>query len=318
VTVYEGSVFRVSGGQRNRDYSERFISNNLAAIGPGKRWRGSSGSFEPRDKRALSAFYDMKVEDIVLLNVGTEIVAIGVVREKPEFKETMPLIGNWDLFHVARVAWVPVDESEPAWIGGRPNRASHVYKDETLEWVQSQLPRLESAGAFTRDTGDFPFDEDDLDDKSLRELPGKTTEAAVSLWDSIHERGWNPEPSEFEATALLVVPFLLEIGWPQVQLSLEWNWIDVAAFSGVFRGAEDCRLLVEVKRPGMGLDYARGQAFAYAFDHDVRSVPILVTDGFTYRLFENADNPEPLGEVFLPKPRSSAKDFIESIGLIKP
>ena len=144
---------------------------------------------------------------------------------------------------------------------------------------------------------------------------------AVCLWSAAQDRGWQRPPSENEAVALLVVPFLLALCWKPRQIAREWKTsegkrADVMVFDDPDRQLSECRLIVEAKKPPRGLSMAKEQGFGYAVGNE--NVPILVTDGFNWVLYSDARTGEPIGEIFLPQIRTGATPFLEQISKIMP
>lgn len=318
-------VIKIAAGTRARDYRKHFIRHDIAAIGPG--WIGKWGhvdpeEFGPGDRRALGALVAAAPGDLALLAVGTEIVTIGEVCHGYDWKEDMALVGGWDLYHFIRVKWADPMQvracrgprhvsttSRAHWLGPRNANVSRC--------VRRIHGRLSDAGHFRRRLRRAPGDDARLSKHEQLDSLGTVIERAQTLKRAVDDRDWESSPSEHEAVALLVVPLLLELAWRPESLALEWNRIDVAAFSGTDRSTERCKLLVEAKRPGQGLVFARGQAFEYAHRHGLE-VPILTTDGFFYALYGSHAAEDPIAEIYLPDIRTSAKRFLDSLDMIAP
>src|SRR6266705_5401642 len=91
------------------------------------------------------------------------------------------------------------------------------------------------------------------------------------LADYYYKQSWWEDVREHETRTFLVVPLLLALGWAEQQLKIEFpvprvGRVDIACFTGPFLQCsdEDVVVLIETKGFSSGLDFARGQAEAYA------------------------------------------------------
>lgn len=343
-----GRVLQVSGGKRERDYHGWFIDHDVAAIGPGGLgpWDpNEAGNYVGNGKSALKAFYEAEIDQVVVLTVGLQVKAVGLVKERADYKKDMRLFGNWDLFHVARVVWSTpgnplVDRlllEAPKYKGQIKPRACWLGggNAELSAWASSAVDVLQSEGHLGKESlVDLDFEDKAIDaDQWRKSVPTEVQNEVIEivdrskeLWRAIESRKWSPPASENEIVALIVVPFLIALGWQPSNLALEWHpWgrfrADVAGFSTENRIREDCRLLVEAKTPGKGLVFAKGQVFSYANgdggDPGI-DAPILTTDGFSWVLYESAGAVNSCGEVFMPDVRESALEFFENIQIAMP
>lgn len=339
-------VFKVSAGQRNRDLVSQFVAGSYAAIGPGSTgdWRNGKNhgkSVATADASALNCLVAMVPGDLVLLTVGYEAKALGRVVEKYEFTRDGQLYGGWDLYHSIRVKFACLDQLEirdrdrySPWprdlkvrrrlcaLGG--GSAEHIKwaneLDQLLEqddfWSTVQVPDL------ALDDPEIVIDKMDGFSRfsaARQEMIRRAFDDVREVREAIEARGWSPEPSEHEAVALMVVPVLRAFGWQPTQIALEWNWVDVALFDAEDTGRERPLLLLEAKRPGMGLDWAKGQAGKYAEKHQT-DCPVVTTDGFCWTVFKNAEcEPLDASSITVHDPRRSSQNFFEvltSLGVI--
>ena len=331
----EKRVFKFAAGQGNRNFTQAFLRDNFAAVGP-----GSSGNwlevedrneFSQGDRIALDLIVRMSEDDLVLLFHGYQVITVGRVAGKYEFNPDGRLFGSWDLFHTRRVDWAnrsdPTVERVIAEVGPPPKaevrgriRELGWKSEKAKQWAREVDHGLEAVGFWDRPLAalDLRDRERKLDElRGYENLPPSVQEhlAAVidlagRLRDDIEGRGWGASPSEHETVAHLVVPFLMALGWNRGLVALEWNRIDVSVFPTIHR--DEPELLIEAKRPGSGLDWARGQAGTYADDKRL-DCPIMTTDGYYWALFENRNHEIPDAELFLPDIRESANEFFDLI-----
>ena len=113
-------------------------------------------------------------------------------------------------------------------------------------------------------------------------------------------------PAENEMVAHFVVPFVRALGWRPEQVGVEWRRIDVALFASLPRTPESCRVVIEAKRLGSGLEGARRQAEDYVAQLGVRR-DVVVTDGFRYRAFDCEQDFAPVAYANLANLKQSAR-----------
>lgn len=339
--------FRLAAGEANRDYSFRFIESDIGAIGPGvgdlidspdQAALDGLGS----DKRGmLLRFAGVQEGDLILLANGWSPITVGrATKDRPKgqvyrYTEGIGLFGHWDLYNVIRVKWAdprdPLVEEALANLKDThgPVKVRGSFRElgggseDVRDWMGKLDAELDRAGHWDRSLKDAGLDQKPVKDvqnleafqalnRDVQTGIRRVVKTGNQLWEDNEHRGWDPLPSEHEAVALLVVPFLMALGWTPSQIALEWNWVDVATFAGLERS--EPRLLVEAKRPLTGMDWARSQVFKYAADVHA-SAPVITTDGYYWALF----NDEKLaGELFLPRVYESAGSFFDSLGACLP
>jgi hypothetical protein len=325
-------------------------------------WREYPDKADARegDKRALNAMVSMKKDDLVVLSVGQDAISVGRVEEPYRFNEEWGTFGQWDLVHSVRVKWARPGEDEPMvqealaladqqYSAGledqeeldqpsRPKvtpygRLCHFRGSgktpQLMRWAETVDQELEERGYWRRslDPVELMLDDPEVDPSNLdgfRALPASVQSDLRDVFERAGrvDRGMadHGSYSEHGAVALIVIPFLEALGWRPDQIALERKRVDVS----VFASDEDELpiLLIEAKSPGMGLDWALGQARRYAADdedHKLRC-PILTTDGFYWALFEDPDSDEPCGELVMPGIREKASGFFAGLlrlGLVR-
>jgi hypothetical protein len=124
--------------------------------------------------------------------------------------------------------------------------------------------------------------------------------------------GWD-YVREHETRTFLIVPLLLALGWAEQQIKIELSIadrrrVDIACFPKPYPMVKDeeCCLVVESKRFSQGLDYAAGQAKAYAQSFPACQV-VSVSNGYCYKAFARLEDgsfaERPTAYVNLLKPR---------------
>jgi hypothetical protein len=251
-----------------------------------------------------------KVGDVILLRIGTDnVVAVGVIASDYQYLEQFDDVHGWDLQHARRVRWrvLPSPQVFSSRVfGANPPRFSRVNSDEVVlfanevmaieidAWQSSPLPALPSF-------------------EPAWENPPQWLNGLVGLAQDWSRMIWQEQkffPSEDEMLVHFVVPLFRSIGWPQELLAVQWNYIDLAVFRSLPRTPENCCLVVEAKRLGIGAESALKQAVDYAAKLR-NGCDVLLTDGFRYRLYSAAQDFEPKEYANLLALKESAAHLVE-------
>ena len=159
------------------------------------------------------------------------------------------------------------------------------------EWIR-ELPRpLPESGAC--------LDAAELGRRLFIEgLPSDHVDKLMATFSSLQRIAswyWNetkrPEgrPSEQETICYLVIPLLLSLGWSQQTAAVQWNYVDVALFSGMPPTDSSLACVVEAKLLGRSVFSPFGQAREYALRPGREGCDrLLVTDGIRYALHRRA------------------------------
>jgi len=139
---------------------------------------------------------------------------------------------------------------------------------------------------------------------------GLAQDWARMIWQ---EKSFCGIPSEDEMLVHFVVPFFRGLGWPEELLALKWNHIDLAVFRALPRTPQNCILVVEAKRLGVGAESALKQATDYAKNLH-RRCDVLLTDGFRYRLYDAAKDFQPVAYANLLTLKEYAADLLNVLG----
>ena len=306
----EPVVWQLSGGPDDRSYVDVFYRHSIGLIGPGDPGPWKSQGMVDQDTAVRRFAEEFEIGDVVVLREGTNRVhAIGVVAGPYEYWRQFDDVNGWDLQHGRRIRWHPLPSTHrfaTSVFGANPSRVSRVHNDEVLEhvgqWLHSGLTHWQEAPLPPLPAGELPLEDLDQDLEDL-----------VALVQDMSQLYWNPdrlgdEPSEFETIAHYVVPLLRTLGWPPEHIAVEWRRVDVAVFSSLPRAPDNCRFLIEAKRLGSGLAYARDQAAGYS---QTLGIPrdVIVTDGFRYRMFSYENDFAPVAYANLARLKESARDF---------
>jgi len=310
------TIWQVAGGVGGRAYADMFLKHGVAPMGPGDIGPCDAVRLEdPAYNEYVKRFaVEVKVGDIILLRSGVNrVVAIGIVASEYQYLPQFDDVNGCDLEHARRVRWFRLPEPyEPSAFvfGANPPRLSrcqdervkaHVARfiaSEPSSWQVAPLPLL-------------PPLEPALEDppRELRVIVGE----ALDLFRLYTNRdSFTVLPSEDEIIAHLVVPFFRALGWPPELVAVQWCDTDVCLFERLPRRAESCRLLVEAKRLGAGIEGALAQARGYAANHRL-NCDLVVTDGLRYRLYAADRDFEPAAYANLSYLKRAALDMFNRL-----
>ena len=278
------AVWQLGTGDDTRRYGPLLIRQQLAAIGP-----GSGGPWPREDYEHSDAvrWFAGKAQagDLVVLKEGrSRALAVGVLGDYA-FQRDIDLEG-WDLCHYRRVRWIA---TEPRTFTGRPlnvGRFSRVWDERVLRWVREHAQGADLTPPRSEELAPL-VDQGPLMDSALLPAAIRTVIDRARAWSDLAWQGeFGCMPSEAEGLCHVTVPLLVALGWPREQIAVEWRNRDVAVFDGLERSPRTCRLVIEGKSLGNGLDHARRQAARYAreFEHPV---DVAVTDGPRMRLYRH-------------------------------
>jgi hypothetical protein len=257
-------IWQISGGPAARTYADIFVKYGVGLIGPGDAgaWLARRPDEDFVDEQGKSGAFvrrfasEMQQGDVVLLRTGiSTITAIGIVASDYVYLDQFDDVNGWDLQHARRVRWCQLPEEHafgaPVF-GANPPRCSRAQNADIrdyverfvssppTQWQEAPLPEL-------------PDEEPALDVVPV-ELEGIVAQAhdlVRFFWD--RDR-FGDHPSEDELVAHFVVPFFRQLGWPPERIAIKWQRIDVALFTALPRTPENCRIVIEAKRLGAGVE----------------------------------------------------------------
>lgn len=335
------AVWQVASGAGGRDYSGLCIEHDVMLLGPGSPGDIQqciedydplieSGRVSKSKVNSIRKFADqVRPGDQVLLRNGHRVVALGVVDESGYLHdERFDDIFGWDLQHCHRVRWNRAIDKELAELQAKQplfgtRKQIPMFTRVKHDSVLAPIRHLLSMQA-DRDLADLPSPPSDV--MSQDEIGESLFSRGLSLasiddllatferqrrmlrWYQEHGRE-SGRPTEHEVVAYMILPILLALGWSEQLLAVEWNKVDLAAFSDTPTINRNCVLVCEAKRMGSGLQgNAYGQAVGYIGKHGFdRCKHVLLTQGqrfYLYRMEASGEWPkEPTGYLNLAKIR---------------
>lgn len=308
------AIWQLASGPATRPYADVFLKHGVGLIGP-----GDAGVWKPeRDDNEFEGGFvrrfagEIQVGDVVLLRTGiATIAAVGIVASDYMYLNQFDDVNGWDLQHARRIRWCKLPQEytfATQVFGANPTRFSRTWSDEVKDyaerflnsppthWQEASLPEL-------------PIEEPGLEvvPATLEGIIAQAQDLAGLFWD---RQNFGDHPTEDELVAHFVVPFLGCLGWPPEHIAVKWRRIDVALFTLLPRMPENCRLVIEAKRLGAGVEGALEQAKGYV---ESLGVPrdVTVTDGIRYRMYSCENGFAPVAYANLIRLKQSAVDLFD-------
>ena len=287
------SVWQVSGGPANRDYSDIFLKYGVALIGPGDAgpWRADREDFEFEGGFVRRFASEVQARDVFLLRTGiSKVRAVGIVASEYLYFSQFDDVNGWDLQHGRRVRWCELpttyDFGESVF-GANPPRLSKLASPEIIDYASRFVESPPTNWQFGS-LPSLPAEEPLLENPptQLADLIAQVHDLAGLYWD---KEKFGPFPTEDELIAHYIVPFLRKLGWPVENIAIKWRYVDVAVFRALPRSPENCHFIIEAKRLGAGVEGALDQAKGYLKDLEIER-EIVVTDGVRYRMYDGSNN----------------------------
>lgn len=307
-------VWQIAAGTSDRNYSDIFTKYDLMLLGPGYYGDYNDNKLNYiKDKEYTVRAFVEKVQpgDVILLRVSDKIVDIGIAHDEGySWRDIFEDVYGWPLQHVRRVIWQD-KEKELANIQEKMGNIFSNKRYNSFSGVDSNKLRNSIKTYFeehkVRDLKHLPAR---LPDKlTLDELGqelfsrGLSNENVEKLIHSIQRlrrlnkwyQGFGKKsgrPAEHEVVAHLILPILISLGWSEQLLAIEWNKIDLAAFSGTPTTKDNCILICEAKGMGHGL---QGDVFLQAKKYIDKFVltncmKIILAEGTRIYIYDRKDN----------------------------
>ncbi len=305
--------WQLSGGPSHHPYTEVMQTYGVALLSG-----GDSGPWRPTASEAESPLgrfaADAQPGDAVLLHTGpTTAVAIGLLAGSYEYRPQFDDVNGWDLQHTRRARWsflpAPYDFGERAF---SPLPFAPVTLPSVAQYVTDFLNSPPSLWQ-TAPLPSLPIEPEELE---LDALPAPLQALVAQVQDLgplyANAQAFGEPPSENELVMHYVVPLLRALGWPPELIALQWRYTDVCLFRRLPRAPENCALIIEAKRPGVGAESAIGQALAYQAELGAHC-DVLVTDGFRYRLYAAHRHYAPVAYANLARLKQNALDLFQRL-----
>lgn len=291
------AVWQLAGGPSSRSYADLLLKFAVGLVGP-----GDAGPWKPeRDDDEFEGGFvrrfasEVRIGDVFLLRTGISgICAVGLVASEYQYLTQFDDVNGWDLQHARRVQWCRLPEvydfGAPVF-GANPTRFSRTRNEEVVQYAEAFLNSPPTQWQ-TSPLPELPADEALLEEipDHLQGVIAEARDLAPLLWD---RQRFGDHPTEDELVAHFVVPFLRLLGWPPERIAVKWRHIDVAVFNALPRTPENCRLVIEAKRLGAGLEGVLEQAKGYVRGLGVPR-DIVVTDGIRYRVYSSQSDFAPV------------------------
>ncbi len=302
-------VWQIAAGETGRDYTKLFLDYDVMFMGPGNPGAYDKQVYDDLVVRGLLGkdfatqlrqfCTEVKGGDIVLLRLGSKAKAIGLIRpwRSREYLWTQIFddVYGWDLQHTHRVIWqehltdelLRIQKSRnlfhfrgPAFSRFRKNLDSQL-KDLLNQCKSRALKPLPSVPEplTLEELGTELFSKGLPNEDVDKFILAIQRQRRLAKWYR-ENRPQSKKPAEHEVVAHMILPFMLALGWSEQLLAVEWNRIDLVAFSCTPRKKENVCLLCEAKEYGHGLQNTFPQATKYVkklkLDNCKR---IFLTDG---------------------------------------
>lgn len=287
-------IWQVGTGDHARPYDRYFVDHGVVLLGPGTdgKWSPDNAAYAKRsDLRSFAV--GAEPGDLVVARRGASFaVAVGEFVGDYDWSPAFDDIEGWDLQHYRRVRWFWTSERRFDRRVFPQSRFSESHNHLVANWARGLDG---SAGTLAPPEEDEPFSlpptetllMETMLDGPLRSVVRRAGEWRADTWS------WNfgAVPSE-ELLTHVTVPLLEALGWEPEEIAVKWKYTDLALFHPRKREPANCRIVVEGKRIGGGLQWAGDQARGYIKELGLTGADVLVTDGICYRLHRAPDFPE--------------------------
>ena len=312
-----GAIWQLVGTGAGRPYADEMIRYGVMLAGPGDAGPWTSTTFNDNFalRDTLRWFAETaELNDRVVLRMGrTTIRAVGLIAGPYEYSDRFDDVNGLDRQHYRRVRWFELpseyDFGELVF-GQQPGSFSRTRNGVVRAFVERLLASDPRAWQ-TAPLPPFPPQELPLENAPprLMALIGQAQDLLVTYADGLR---FGAAPSEDELVAHFAVPLLRELGWPAELVGVKWRNVDIALFRSLPRSPDNCELVVEAKRLGVGVEPALIQARGYVRALSL-TCDVAVTDGIRWRRYARAMDYAPCGYANLARPKVRAADLFASL-----
>ncbi|MCL4373903.1 MAG: type I restriction enzyme HsdR N-terminal domain-containing protein [Candidatus Marsarchaeota archaeon] len=313
-------VWQVAAGTQNRDYTNLFYKWGIATVGPGVEgeWDenryNNSDKVGKRDKSLLKQFVkDVKPGDYIILKVGKNAKAIGVIEKYEESKayfwnENFRYIDGWQLGHCLKVKWrepknkkklklrKTLTEQRFCRYSGDDGEIEKKFK--SLKPVKSKsLEDIKMLG-IPKGLKDENYEEhlkpifNDINKlkKFWKEISG-LQKYAIDHYDTSNY-------SEEEAKIFFIVPILKALGWSNEHIAIEHEKVDILLSYKDFttrdfdneKEKNKVDVIIESKRMDEGLGDAKNQANNYLKKFKKDEIKYIVSNGLVSYIYKKNED----------------------------
>jgi hypothetical protein len=320
-------LWQIAAGETSRDYRELFLAHDLMLIGPGNPGPAPAPIYQGQGVMGTihSFAMDPLPGDPVLLRMGRDVVAVGIIPEEGGYfwSEDYDDVHGWDLQHARRVQWQPelLDRFPDLKTIFASRRQSPTFT--RVRVVQDAFVAQLAAQFVVRELNPLPvvgkvltkeqlgiklFASGVANDVVDRLLNVLEQVKRLSTWYRGEHAG--QRPTEHEVVAHILVPLLRSLGWSEQLLGVEWCRIDVAVFDRTPTTQANCVAVFEAKGLGEPLSSAYEQARTYVERLGLERCRLIVTaDGGRLMVYRRNDDgtwaDQPSGYLNCSAPRSS-------------
>ncbi len=282
-------IWQIGTGDNARPYDEYFVTHGVTLLGSGSPGKWSADNPAYSNEGAIRAFAsDAEAGDFIVARRGRKCaVALGVLDDEYDWSEVFDDREGWDLQHCWRVHWIWVGEKQFGRMVFPRAAFSASHHGEVANWATARVRDKRIDPPWDTELAQLPVAEKALHMSRVGQ-PLRTIIKRAQAWD--HDT-WSGDfgaiPTEDELLTHITVPLLEALGWEPKQIAVKWSYCDLALFTENPREPSNCRLVVEGKRIGGGLNWAADQAKRYVRKLGLESADVLVTDGLKYRLYQH-------------------------------
>lgn len=321
-------IWQIAAGTGSRDYSKLFYDWGIATIGTGlnnawneKEYNENSG-LGPTEKNMLKKFAnDIKPGDYIILKIGKNIKAIGIVEEYKNGKayfwnENFKYIDGWHLGHCVKVKWVKL-ENQKFKLSKKLSESrfcKYWADDKDIDKIKKTFESLK------------PISHKSLKDIEKLKLPEKLHEKNYEnylkpifdnlqisnlkeFWEKISrlQEYTNSDIynySEEEVKIFFIIPILNALGWYNENIAVEHKNVDILLSYNGFTARDldkekennNVNIIIESKRLDQGLVYAADQINKYLKNFKNIKYYILSNGivSYIYKKNENSINSDPI------------------------
>ena len=309
-------VWQIAAGTWNRNYTKLFYDWGIATIGPGSegKWdekKYNSNKVGERDKRLLKRLAtEVKPNDYIILKVGKDAEAIGIVEEYKNGKayfwdENFKYIDGWQLGHCLKVKWREPEKEKKLKLSktlAEQRFCRYSGDGEEIEKRFKSFKPVKSKSledikrlGIPKGLKDENYEEhlkpifNDNDINKLKKFWKKIS--GLQKYAIDHDTS---NYSEEEAKIFFIVPILKALGWSNEHIAIEHEKVDILLsyrdfITRDFDNKEEKNkvdVIIESKRMDEGLGYAKDQVNNYSKKFKKDEIKYIVSNGLVSYIYK--------------------------------